>query len=74
MAITLAIAQARLTEYLAAEAAVLSGQEFEIRDRKFKHADLAEIREGIDYWNTKCLELGVKGSRTGRRMRGGTPT
>lgn len=39
--------QARLDNYLAAEAAVLNGQEFRYGERSLKMADLAEIRKGI---------------------------
>jgi Family of unknown function (DUF6148) len=63
MSITLQIAQQRLTQYLDAEAAVLSGQEYRIADRSLKRADLGEIRKGIEYWSDKAdnLSLGTAG-------------
>jgi hypothetical protein len=55
--ITLSTAQARLDLYLAAEAAVLGGQEYEIAGRRLKRADLAEIRAGIEAWNQRVQSL-----------------
>jgi len=49
--IDLDTANAKLTAYLNAEAAVLSGQRYKIDNRELYRADLAEIRKGIDYWN-----------------------
>lgn len=66
--LTAVIAEARLTEYLAAETKVLSGQSYTIGGRQLTRANLSEIREGIDYWNTKAIELGS--SRTGIIVRG----
>ncbi len=60
--ITLAIAQARLDAYLAAEAAVLSGQRYEINGRVLWRADLAEIRAGIDTWNQRVQQLSRRAS------------
>lgn len=57
MTLTLEIARARLTDYLNAEAAILKRQEYRIADRSVKFADLAEIRAGIVYWQTKVSEL-----------------
>ena len=67
MSITLAIAQQRLTQYLDAEAAVLTGQEYRIADRSLKRADLAEIRKGIDYWSDKVDNLSIGSAGGGRR-------
>ena len=61
--ITLAQAQARLDAYLAAELAVLGGQEYEIAGRRLKRADLKEIRAGIDVWERRVKDL----SRSSRR-------
>lgn len=75
MAITLEQAQARLDLYMAAEAAVLQGQEYQIGTRRLKRADLAEIRAGIDSWSTKVDQLTSQaaGNGTGRvrRIRAG---
>ncbi|MBA4341159.1 MAG: hypothetical protein C0423_03280 [Methylibium sp.] len=60
--ITLAIAQARLDAYLAAELAVLGGQRYEIEGRMLQRADLGEIRKGIDVWNQRVQALS-RGSR-----------
>jgi hypothetical protein len=49
---TLEELQARKTLYLAAEAAVLTGQEYQIRDgiidRRMRRADLSEIRAELN--------------------------
>ena len=63
--ITLAQAQARLDEYLAAEAAVLSGQEYEIGGRRLKRANLGEIQKGIDIWNQRVQRLGARSTGSG---------
>jgi len=52
-AISLDIAQARLTAYLDAEAAVLAGQTVEFQGRKLTLANLAEIQRGIDIWTQR---------------------
>lgn len=49
--ITLATASARLDLYMKAEARVLDNQSYEIAGRKLTRADLAEIRQGIEYWS-----------------------
>ncbi len=41
-----------LNLYIAAEAAVLSGQEFRLGDRTLRRADLAEIRTGRREWQS----------------------
>ena len=60
--IDLSAAQARLDAYLAAELAVLGGQEYEISGRRLKRADLVEIRSGVQYWNRQ-----VQAMSAGRR-------
>lgn len=64
--ITLAQAQARLDQYLAAEEAVLTGQSYEIGGRKLTRADLADIQKGIEIWNARTETLTSKASG-GRR-------
>ena len=75
MAITHAQAQDRLDAYMAAELAVLQGQEYRIGERLLKRADLAEIRSGIIMWENKVNELAMSDEGTGRgrvaRMRPG---
>jgi hypothetical protein len=65
--IDLSQAQARLDAYLAAELAVLSGQEYEIAGRRLKRADLREIRAGVEHWNRQVQAL------SGRRRRAIVP-
>ncbi|MEO8153576.1 MAG: hypothetical protein ABI605_10940 [Rhizobacter sp.] len=56
--ITLSQAEAQLALYLAAEAAVLSNQSYEIAGRKLTRADLAAIQQGIKIWNDRAVTLG----------------
>lgn len=65
--LTQADAQARLDQYMDAEAKVLSGQEYQIGARRLKRADLAEIRDGIAYWNGMVNKLA---NGAGARVRG----
>lgn len=70
--ITLEQAEARLAEYLAAEAALLAGgQSYTIKDRQFTRADMRQIQEGIDVWNKRVQDLSRP--RSGRRVRGFSP-
>ena len=66
--ITLEVAQARLDEYLAAEAAVLTGQEYTIADRTLRRADLKTIQDGIRLWDQRCKVLSAKASGRGRAV------
>lgn len=59
--ITLAQAEARLQEYLNAEAAVLLGQATEVEGRKLTRADLDAIQNGIKLWDARCKTLGATG-------------
>jgi hypothetical protein len=68
-AITLAQAQAKLAEYLAAESAVLSGQDYSIGSRRLRRADLPEIRAGRKEWEAKVNAL-EDGGTGGMRVRG----
>lgn len=65
--LTQAQAQTQLDLYLAAEAKVLAGQEYEFGNRRLKRADLGEIREGIKYWNGEVQRLA---GGAGVRVRG----
>ncbi|MCE2910384.1 MAG: DUF6148 family protein [Burkholderiaceae bacterium] len=69
--LTLAQAQAQLDAYLAAETAVLGGQEYEIGGRRLRRADLRSIQQGITLWNQRVQELSARGSGRGRSI---TPT
>ncbi len=55
--ITLAQAEAKLTIWLAAEDRVAAGQSYSISGRSLTRADLSQIRETIDYWETKVRRL-----------------
>ena len=50
---------------MAAEAAVLAGQSYEIGDRKLQRANLAEIRAGVEYWNNWVKRLSARASGRG---------
>lgn len=63
--LTLAQAEAQLALYLAAEAAVLAKQSYEISGRKLSLANLAEIQAGIKTWDARAKQLGAAGE--GRR-------
>lgn len=58
--ITLAVADARLTDYLTAERRVLDNQAYEIEGRKLTRADLQQIREGIVFWQGQVDRLDPK--------------
>lgn len=66
--ITLAIAQARLTEYLNAEAAVLTGQSYQIAGRALTRADLEDIQKGIEIWDQRVGALELSASRGSRAV------
>lgn len=72
MAITLAIAEAQLSSWLAASTAVAQGQAYTIGSRSLSRANAKEIRENIEFWNSKVLRL-ADGSGGGIRLRGITP-
>lgn len=55
--ITLAQAQTQLDAYIAAETAVLAGQEYKIAGRMLKRADLDMIQNGIAIWNRRVQQL-----------------
>lgn len=62
-------AQTQLDAYLAAERQVLAGQSYEIAGRRLTRANLAEIRDGVKYWNGQVRELS---GRAGGRSRSRT--
>jgi hypothetical protein len=68
--VTLEQAEKRLQQYLDAEEKVLNGQSYSIGERKMTRADLAEIRQGIQYWENKVARLSRGG---GARVRGIRP-
>ena len=64
--ITPEYAEAQLALYLAAEAAVLRSQSYEIAGRRMTRANLAEIQQGIQLWDERCKNL-TAAARGGRR-------
>jgi hypothetical protein len=62
--ISLSLAQTQLDAYLAAETAILGGQEYVIGSRRLKRADLAAVQAGITLWNQRVQDL------TARQRRG----
>jgi len=67
--ITLAQAEAKLAEWLAADTAVVSGQAYSISGRSLTRANAREIRENIVFWDKQVKRL----ARGGIRIIGGTP-
>jgi hypothetical protein len=66
--ITLQQAQARLDDWIAADAAVARNQSYSINGRALTRADAGKIRENIDYWDRKVREIEARGAG-GRRPR-----
>lgn len=64
--ITYQQAQAQLEKYLAAEAAVLASQSYEIDGRKLTRADLRWILVGVKTWNDRAIALSSKERGRGR--------
>lgn len=65
--ITPAQAQAQLTLWIAADAAVATGQSYSIGGRSLSRADAAEIRKNITYWQNLVQSL-EKGGMTVRTV------
>jgi hypothetical protein len=71
-AITLAQAEAQLALWLAADAAVATGQAYTIGSRSLTRADAREITAKLEYWEGKVNKL--SGGRSGGpRVRYGVP-
>lgn len=68
--ITLAQAEIKLAEYLAAETRILAGQKTEIEGRALTRANLAEVRDGVAIWDerVKTLSARAAGGRRNRTM------
>ncbi|EME71397.1 hypothetical protein H261_03273 [Paramagnetospirillum caucaseum] len=71
--ITLADAEARLAQWLEADAAVASNQSYTVQSpagggRTLTRADSGEIRRNIDYWNGWCVRLGGTALANGIRV------
>ena len=69
--ITLAQAEAKLSEYLNAETAVLAGKQFRLGEKMVTYEDLSLIQRGIQIWDGRIKRLSGGG---GIRIWGGTPT
>lgn len=70
--ITLAQAEARLADWLAADEAVATGQSYTIGGRTMTRANAAEIRKNISYWNDWVRRLS-RGAGGAARVRYGVP-
>ena len=68
--ITLAQAEAKLTLWLEADDKVASGQSYSIAGRNLTRANAKEIRDNIDFWQSKVNKLSRGGGIT---VRGLTP-
>ena len=69
--ITKAIAEARLTTWLEADAAVARNQAYAMPDgRSVTRANAAEIRKNIEFWQSQCTRLAAGGTG-GARVRYG---
>jgi len=66
-AITLEFAKDRLALWLEAEAAVATGQGYQIGSRRLERANLYQIREQIKMWESKVEELESIARGGGRR-------
>ena len=59
--IDLTTANAKLAEYLAAETAVLAGQDVTIDGTRFTRADLAAVQKGVELWDRRIQQLSRSG-------------
>lgn len=72
--ITLETAKKHLDAWLKAELTVTTGQSYTIGSRTLTRANLAEIRNSIDYWNGKVQKLESVQRKGGRnRIKRGVP-
>lgn len=62
--ITLADAEAKLSEYLAAETKILDGQSVSMNGRALSRADLKAVQDGIDTWDRRAKRLGRGGVKS----------
>ena len=67
-AITLAVAQAQLDAYLAAEVKILKGQAVEIDGQRLTRADLDSVQKGVAFWQKQVVGLSASAAG-GRRTR-----
>jgi hypothetical protein len=64
--ITLAQAEAKLAEYLAAETKILRGQRVELDGKSLTRANLEQVQAGISAWDKRVKELAGAASGRGR--------
>lgn len=74
--ITLSDAEAILDALITAQLSInASGHSsVEVLGKKLSFEDPTKLQATIDYWDKKCKELAAAGTRTARRVRGGTPS
>jgi hypothetical protein len=65
--ITLVTAQTQLDAYLAAETAILNGQDYTIGNRRLTRANLETVQQGITLWNQRVQDLTAR-QRRGRHV------
>jgi hypothetical protein len=70
-AITLAQAESQLALWLAADAAVATGQSYGHGQSSLTRADAGKITDKIEYWGKKVSQL--SNGRSGIVIRGATP-
>ena len=61
--ITLEMAEAKLQQYLDAEAKIMAGQSYTIGSIHYSRADLAAVQQGIKLWDARCRALSGEGIR-----------
>lgn len=66
--ITLAMAEEKLAQYLAAESKVLAKQSYSLLGRTLTLANLSEIRAGIETWDQRVKALDAKANGRGRSV------
>ena len=71
--ITVAQAEAQLAIWLAANAAIASGQAYQIGARQLRRADLSDVLAQVKFWQGQVTELDAGAGATGIRLRGITP-
>jgi len=70
--IDLAMAEAKLNGWIAADDALQNSQSYSIGGRMLTRADADEIRNNITYWNNWVTKLSRTGARASR-VKGGVP-
>lgn len=73
--ITLSIAQTQLQLWLDCLTAIAKNQRYSIGDRMYERADLAAVKDQIEYWDgqVKALDTSLTSSGRSRRVRSLSP-